>query len=222
MREGKRNLQAQSIISHSIDYSYYAGPIRHQGVCGSCYAFASVDAVSAIRQVNGCPYLMLSAQELVSFSGSYGNQGCSGGTLEGSYDYMQNNGILYDSSLPYTSQQFSSTTLYPTPSSHHKVSASLFYNRWNVGSGDCGYLQKLLSNLGPIPVGVSSYQMQFYSSGQFQSYSYQANHAALLIGVHPSYGFLIKNSWGWGWGSGGMMWLDTEMNAGICNAAVGF
>jgi hypothetical protein len=98
-RRRRRVLQKTAAPNKSVDYSYAAGPVRNQGLCGACYAFASVDAIAAQRYVRGCPFnVLLSPQDLVTNSPNFG---CAGGSLEISYDYMQKNGVFYEWAYPY-------------------------------------------------------------------------------------------------------------------------
>ena len=58
-------------------------PVNQQGQCGSCWAFSATEAVeSAISIFHGVqPVLLLSPQQLVSCSQSYGTNGCGGGSF---------------------------------------------------------------------------------------------------------------------------------------------
>lgn len=158
-------------MESSIDFTKYAGPIRHQGLCGSCYAFASVDTVFAIRLKNGCPRIMLSPLQLVSYSEKYGNKGCEGGSFENSFKYMQQYGISLEESVPYGNQLYSRKKISPPPllsfESGSRIAADSFINIHEIPAGDCKEVVRQLATNGPIPLGVSSQQMQFYKNGLF-------------------------------------------------------
>lgn len=74
---------------------------------------------------------------------------------------------------------------------------------------------------GPIAVGISSINLQFYGGGVFSgSANTITDHAVLLIGYNPDIGFKIKNIWGKTWGLLGYGWVDTVDNAGLCSRPV--
>lgn len=70
----------ESLDWSTIDHGAYLPPVLDQGQCGSCYAAASADAITArarIRAKGALNHLVVSPQSVVQCS-SY-NQGCDGG-----------------------------------------------------------------------------------------------------------------------------------------------
>jgi C1A family cysteine protease len=61
-------------------------PIRNQGACGSCWAFAAVAALEAQIKIHKRKTVRLSEQMLVDCSP---NGGCNGGHVFTSYDYIK-------------------------------------------------------------------------------------------------------------------------------------
>ncbi len=83
-------------------------PIRDQGQCGSCWAFAASEVLSDrfCIKTNGNINNVLSPQDLVSCDQS--DYGCQGGMLDSSWEYLVKTGIVSDECLPYTSGDGSS------------------------------------------------------------------------------------------------------------------
>lgn len=89
------------------------GPVKDQGGCGSCYAFASntvLESVISIRTGNS-QVTRLSEQQIVDCAhndvyGEYGTWGCNGGWMDEVFRYQQANGAVTDADYPY----FSGTT----------------------------------------------------------------------------------------------------------------
>ena len=70
-------------------------PVRNQGRCGSCYAFAAVAAVeSAIMIAKGYWSVDLSEQQIIDCTRGLGNLGCSGGYKDRSMFYAVTNGLV--------------------------------------------------------------------------------------------------------------------------------
>lgn len=63
-----------------VDWRGYMNPVRDQGRCGSCWAFASIATTEGRYAIkHGGSKVALSEQQLVDCSRSVGNQGCNGG-----------------------------------------------------------------------------------------------------------------------------------------------
>ncbi|XP_054155198.1 cathepsin B-like [Oppia nitens] len=69
--------------------------VRDQGTCGSCWAFATVEAISDRICVasNGKQQVEISAEDLVSCCSSCGF-GCNGGYPESAWSYYQHTGLV--------------------------------------------------------------------------------------------------------------------------------
>ncbi len=97
-------------------------PVRNQGSCGSCWAFAATGSIEAAMWIKSKIKVVLSPQQLVDCSTNYGNLGCDGGVvgwglikfiyyinklnrlylLFKAYDYVWDKGLNQDNLIPYT------------------------------------------------------------------------------------------------------------------------
>jgi hypothetical protein len=66
----------------NIDWSGHSGPVKYQGLCGACYAFASVDSVAALNSIYTFGFFIpLSIQQIIDCSNNGLTFGCQGGYL---------------------------------------------------------------------------------------------------------------------------------------------
>lgn len=81
----------------SVDWrnSACVTPVKNQGNCGSCYAFSATETTESAYCLHGSnnkQLYMLSPQQLVSCSQSYGNGGCGGGWYFYCWNYTMTHG----------------------------------------------------------------------------------------------------------------------------------
>lgn len=211
-----------------IDWTCKSTSIFTQGMCGSCYIAAALDSVQISSAINNRPMVSLSVQEILSCgkTSMYPNiMGCDGGYFDSVFNYVIRSGVGPSLFYPYSptvrdtgvddpcDQNLVNDTLY-------KRNKVFIYNYGRIPKGDCQAVVKLLEKQ-TISVGLSSDGLQFYQSGTFvpsPGRSSVINHAAVLIGYHPTKGYLIKNSWGTTWGERGYGWVDESV--GICQHAM--
>jgi len=91
-------------LPSSIDWRHKVTPIKSQGHCGACWAFATVATVESAYLIKHNLLLNLSEQELVdcaSHTEKYHNMGCQMGFSDMAFDYMQDNGLVEGQYYPY-------------------------------------------------------------------------------------------------------------------------
>lgn len=199
-------------------------PVRTQGLCGACYAFAALGAVEGQMGLRGNS-VKLSEQELVDcatheISYSRVHLGCKGGDDTAVYEYaMKNRGVTSEDEYPY---QMKVNKCNPNRS---KVlgSAVRSYMKLPV---DEKYIKEVLYLRGPLYASFhasdafSQYLHGIFTDPQGDCHGQESNHAALLVGWGTEYGldyWIFKNSYDTWWGEGGYFRIARGYN--LCNIA---
>ena len=194
-------------LSKTLTHSTYtsAFPIRDQGKCGSCWAFAVTEVFSDIinTATNGSLKVVLSPQDMVSCDTN--DYGCDGGYLDKAWDFVANTGLVSDSCYPYTSGTGVSGTCQSVPSTclHSKAT--------NVRKLTFDQAMKEIDSGRPVVAGFNVYSKFFsYSSGVYQftkGDSLAGGHAVKIIGWGTTSAGIrywrCANSWGALWGDQG-------------------
>ena len=189
----------------SKSWMAYQSPVKNQGGCGSCWAFATTEVVEshlAIAQ-NSTTVPVLAPQTLVSCMKNPnkcgGTGGCEGAIAELGFNFTQTHGLATESSFPYTAQD--TQCLKYTPIAHCKG-----YVKNKENSADA--LETALATIGPVAVTVSA-NWATYGGGIFSDgcsndppTSCTLDHAVVAVGYTQDY-WLIRNSWGGAWGEQG-------------------
>lgn len=223
-------------------------PIKNQGSCGACYAFAANGLTEALFKQKYKTDISLSEQDLINCTANTGNQGCSGGYIDKALNYVSSTGVRLSSVNPYllriaTCAVPTITSLITNVSNLGSNVASAAVRVKNVRGVGNKSLLDLLNALQTAPVAVGIYVPQSlyqYTSGLFtinacnvkSSGNVPLNHAVLAVGYSltgdASTGnrpyILIKNSWGSTWGMQGYFKLEmtlTDAGDGPCNITYG-
>jgi C1A family cysteine protease len=180
-------------------------PVKNQGNCGSCWSFSATGAIEGINAIRHGTLTSLSEQKLIDCSGSYGNMGCNGGSMDAAFRYVKaNGGDCTESSYPYTASQGTcrSSTSVSTVTGFVDVTAN----------SETALLNAVAQQ--PVSVAIEADQavFQFYSSGVLTgSCGTNLDHGVLVVGygTDPSHGeyWLVKNSWGTNYGEAGYVRL---------------
>ncbi|VBB32329.1 unnamed protein product, partial [Acanthocheilonema viteae] len=208
-------------LPRSVDWRKrgYITSIRHQGECGSCYAFTAVAALEAHHKKKTGKLIDLSPQNIVDCTWKYGNRGCDGGLMNPAFHYAKLYGVMAESKYPYVSV----------------ARQTCNWNKKDVVATDKGYyfiqrgdelgLKHAVARRGPVAVGISGHQpsFRFYKSGVYGDNTCNVpTHAVLVVGygthkIHGDY-WIIKNSWGTHWGKNGYGYLARN-KGNMCHIA---
>lgn len=190
-------------------------PVKSQGSCGSCWAFAAIGAVECSVLIRDRVTVDLSEQWLVSCTDA---GSCSGGWHSAAFEYLAydgptdpcgDGGAVLEEYFPYVAWDKPCGCPYPH---------DYFLNGWSFISSDGGAasvdaIKQAIIEHGPVAVGVHvNSPFQGYSGGIFNACADGGiNHAVVLVGWDDDQGeegvWYLRNSWGSGWGEGGYMRL---------------
>ena len=193
-------------------------PIRNQGHCGSCWAFATIGALECNIRIKDNVTANLAEQWLISCNRS--GWSCGGGWV--AYDYLQvggrtdsfgGNGAPYDSEFPYAASDLPCNGPYP----HHYWIQDWAYIGSSRSIPSVGEMKQAILTYGPIWVAVSvDDAFHVYDSGIFTGNSSGINHAVVLVGWNDNGGtngyWILRNSWGSSWGESGYMRIKYGCN----------
>lgn len=198
-------------LPSSHNWCDYGGctPVKNQGQCGSCWAFATVGVVESVIKIVDGIERDLSEQYLVS-AGTHGS--CSGGYAAFSLfiDEIPTGefeaGAVYEADFPY---QAADVALNP-PHPHHENLLSYHYVNGTVSE-----IKQAIHDYGPVYTSVCvGNAFNYYSGGVFQTNESSTcnggtNHAVVLVGWNDNLGnngaWIMRNSWGSYWGESGYM-----------------
>lgn len=170
---------------------------KHQGGCGSCWAFTTVGMLEGWSQIKTGRKYHLSEQQVLDCSGR--SNDCSGGWYYEALGYIKNNRHLAASNdYRYQTRKGSCRR------TSYRNSLPFTITGVYKARGDADMAARL--NSGPLGVAMDfrNIKIRGYWSGIWTNTNCRQwpNHAITLVGYASNY-WDIRNSWGTGWGDRG-------------------
>ncbi len=179
-------------------------PVKHQGACGSAWAFAAVGALESLYKITTGQQEVFSEKQCINCN-EYG-YGCAGGSMHGCYELWTWFGAVSSDCIPYQ---------YPLPD-------TCWQNECDIKARITGTVfvpnteEDLKTAVMTHPIAVVMHvttPFTSYTGGCYAGSNGPPNHAILLCGWDNTAcggngAWLLKNSWGTNWGESGYAWIQ--------------
>jgi len=219
-----REVKQAKDLPASVDWRNVSSPVKNQGQCGSCWAFATTAVIESYQGITTGSTPVLSAQQVTSCTPNPlqcgGTGGCMGSIPQLGYTYIQLFGHVFEDDYPYTSGSTTQTgdCMYDFLNTPPQVGIT-GYN--TLAANDQDAVMTHLAEVGPLAVAVYASSWGGYHGGVFDGCRFDSNialnHAVVLegYGTDESEGdyWLVRNSWGSSWGEGGYIRLKRQSEA---------
>ncbi len=176
-------------------------PVKNQGGCGSCWAFATVGVLEQVVKIKDGLTKDFSEQWLVSCNQE--GWGCDGGFVAHDYhDWMSDGcgiGPVYESEVPYLETEWPCSCPY-TYLPEFRIES------WAYSGTSVEQIKQAIMDYGPVYVSIRATDLlQGYTGGIFNTdEAGSTNHAVVLVGWDDDQGhggvWYMRNSWGTYWG----------------------
>jgi len=187
-------------------------PVKNQGGCGSCWAFAATETVESHYAITSGNLLVLAPQAFVNCVQNPkkcgGSGGCGGATEELAFNMTENLGLPLETDLPYQGRDAQCSPFKAAVKSTGFV---------RLPSNDANALETALATMGPVAITVAAAQWSLYGGGVFGGCTgaegSDLDHGVQAVGYGTDNGkgyWLVRNSWGATWGEKGYIRISRE------------
>lgn len=223
--------EVDETLPKSIDWRNNMGknwlsPIKDQGRCGSCVAFAVMGMIESAYNIQsyGMNYdVNLSEQYLFACGGAKCTQGWY---LSSGLDFMKKTGAPDEVCAPYLSGNMGADFSCSSACSSAN-SRKVYINSYKSYGGyfspaPLNDIKKALQ-AGPMMSRMTVYEdFMLYSSGVYKHVTggVAGGHAITIVGYNDDdHAFIVRNSWGPAWGENGYFRIDYDDISGVGSEA---
>jgi len=211
----RRNRQAVPDQYSAVEEGHVS-PVKSQGQCGSCVAFASMSSVeTCFKKITGV-FGDYSEQQMVDcgYGASNGAWACDGAYPHAYIKWAGDGLVKFSSEQDYPYAGANPSLICPDNITVLDQGAQISGSYYTYG-GDEELMKKMVYTHGAVLAGVwVNRDLQNYRSGVFSGCpdgQTRINHAISVVGYGTENGvdyWLIKNSWGTWWGDNGYFKLQ--------------
>jgi len=205
-------------------------PPRHQGHCGSCWAFSISSTLSDRFCIlsNEQIKVELSPQDMVSCNTE--NNACRGGKQDVAWEFLEQTGVVTEDCFSYDSTYDKQPEC---PIKKRCLNSQIPYFKYKAEKGKSGHLkcpheiQTAIMNNGPLTTGMlMAEDFMHYKSGvyKYDHGELLGGHAVKIVGWGEDNGisfWIVENSWGPEWGENGYFRIKFGENLIDSNAYTG-
>lgn len=200
-------------IYRNLDQEGIMSPVKNQGGCGSCWAFAAGGLIEGVAKATGKTgshngFFDVSEQESVDCAYP-GRDGCDGGSFHGAFAYAQNTPYVDETSYPYKGVYSGSCQTSKLTNGVIKPVAGKWQDLYAPSMWQSNK-DKIIAEIDagrPVGITVAADDLfDSWSGGSPLAGSSPGvcnnNHAVVVVGYQDSGAtFIVRNSWGSWWGA---------------------
>ena len=195
-------------LPSSFDWRTHYGvtPVKDQGQCGACWAFAALGVVESFVKIYYGPELDLSEEQIIACN-PYG-AGCDGGWADAVYSVVNEYGAVHEHCSPYTA----GTVYPPTPCTQDEHHALARITGWRYITNNVTQIKTAILT-GPVASAMDgSGDFTYYDSGCYEGGTSSTNHLVMIVGWDDrgcggAGAWICKNSWGPAFGEYGYFYI---------------
>lgn len=229
--EGNLNIHPVSSLPDEVDWrkNGIISPVKDQGHCGSCWAFASTAVIESYVALNSGLLFELSPEQIAMCAPNPnhcgGTGGCEGSTAELAFEYLSDSdGIFEEFQYPYMSYDGTDYDCNTAKAGFLSNPKGTINGYVHLPNNNYTALMNAVATAGPIAINVDASTWHAYEGGVFDGCNQanpDVNHVVVMVGYGEENGqkyWLVRNSWSPSYGEGGYIKLarsdDDDKNCG--------